>query len=239
MRRPSPRIWVARVRRREQPSSWLSASLRPRASPSSPCAPAKPKRATEPSSAGAQSTTSHSLTVAGAQYSASSSRVRSPCSCCSRLESATRRGRGSRAFMRSPTVVSIGIRDIRLIRTVADSLQQAVLFLPPDSADKSIGPVRPPVTPLASIRRAQAFEHREVLDVAGREAGVDRFCGGGDREVGHPDAGMAATPFAEFARATSSTTSARPGGRAEALRRPRPRPSAAWLSRRRFPPPTA
>lgn len=41
------------------------------------------------------------------------------------------RSSGSRASTRSPTVVSIGVRDMRVIWTVGKIAQQAILFLPP------------------------------------------------------------------------------------------------------------
>lgn len=57
---------------------------------------------------------------------------------------------------------------------------------------------------LGSVRCAQALEHRKVLDVAGREIGVYRFCGSGNRKVGDADVGVAASPSAaELSSATS------------------------------------
>lgn len=76
----------------------------------------------------------------------------------------------------------------------------------PMSQTKAFAPSRLPageVRPV-SVRRFQVLEHREVLDVAGREAGLYRFCGSGDREVGDADAGVAAAPLATELSRTAS-----------------------------------
>jgi hypothetical protein len=106
-----------------------------------PCAHARPKRATELSSADARSTTYRSPTVAGGRCSASTARPRGPHLYCLQSESATRRGRGSRASTRSPTVVSTGDRDTRVIST-AGEVAPASDF-DPVSPTKTFAPTSP------------------------------------------------------------------------------------------------